>query len=410
MQATGRRRAILLAAAFAVCLPALAQEAVPDGSAGVPASTVLFGSEIDPNETVRGVPGFAGTTYDVTGESVRGRILVPVRFGKLGPFPFLLDLSIRHPVVDAKLAASAGLPRAEIGEGRVEAPVFLARVLRCGTLPPREALLAGVDLSALSARLGRPIAGLWPAQQPGLEVEIDVAAAKVRWRGFSESALAEDDEAAPMTLAEDGAPRVSVRVLGKAPRTLALDLSRGDRIALSDATLAELGVLRGDTPRLRILGGATASIQCRLPLLTVGGVDFSDLICTVVPDDGEERLGLGVLRHFRITLNYEFGIVKFEALDGVALRDPPLAGYGLLLEARRNGFWTVRVAEGTPAHRAGMRAGDRLIALGGVRVAGVGHEVVSRLLSAESETLLRVIFRRGSEPARSVTLKAEVLL
>ena len=179
---------------------------------------------------------------------------------------------------------------------------------------------------------------------------------------------------------------------------------------MSDATLAELGVLRGDTPRLRILGGATASIQCRLPLLTVGGVDFSDLICTVVPDDGEERLGLGVLRHFRITLNYEFGIVKFEALDGVALRDPPLAGYGLLLEARRNGFWTVRVAEGTPAHRAGMRAGDRLIALGGVRVAGVGHEVVSRLLSAESETLLRVTFRRGSEPARSVTLKAEVLL
>jgi hypothetical protein len=214
-----------------------------------------------------------------------------------------------------------------------------------------------------------------------------------------------------MLLGEDGAPRVTIQLLDRVAHSLPLDISDGGRLSLSESLLVDLGVLRGETPRLRILDAAgRAMTQCRLPSLSLAGTHYADLVCTVVDEARQERIGLELLRDFRLTLNYEFGLAGLEHVSKSNAQDPPLSGYGILLDTRREGRWSIRVAEASPAHRAGMRSGDVLIALGGQRVAGAGYDAIAAQLLAAPETLLRVTFTRGAVQPRSVTLKAEVLL
>lgn len=348
------------------------------------------------------------------GESARGRVLLPVYFGNSGPYPFLLDLAVRHPVVDVAVARALPLPVAELGEedASAESPsAFLARALRCGGLPPQETMLAGVDLSGLTERLGRRVAGLWPAHQPGLEISIDFAAARITWYDFADSRLAAATSAIPMTLNDDGAPCVPVQLLDRVAHTLPLDISESGRIALSGALLSDLGVLRGDTPRLRLLSPAgTATTQSRVPSVGLAGVRYANIICMVVESEGDEYVGIDLLREFRLTLNYEFGLVGFERTAGAEVADPPLSGYGLVLDVRKGGTWTVRVAEGSPAHRAGIRSGDALLALANQPAVGASYEAVAAQLAAQPGTILRISYRHAAGPIRHATLTAEVLL
>ena len=73
------------------------------------------------------------------------------------------------------------------------------------------------------------------------------------------------------------------------------------------------------------------------------------------------------------------------------------AGTGITIRNLRGQITALRVNPAGPAHRAGMRAGDRILAVDGTPVEGVTTDSVSRLLLGVPGTRVSVTFERAGE-------------
>ena len=68
--------------------------------------------------------------------------------------------------------------------------------------------------------------------------------------------------------------------------------------------------------------------------------------------------------------------------------------------------WVSKVGRGTPAAEAGIRAGDRLLAIGGVEVGSMGGETLHALLQLERDagTKLEFTLQTPGQEKRVVTI------
>lgn len=353
----------------------------------------------------------------VQGAEARGRLVIPVTLNGAGPFAFLVDTCLPRPVITPQSATYLRLPFEGDTVVRVKSVV-------CGPIPDHAESMAVEDLTELSQRLGIELAGLLPAHQPGFEVTIDFEAAQVRWARIETDPVPGQEGTQPPALKVDssGAPCVGVLFGGQHLRSLRVDSAAADGLALNAADLEAIGALRAGTPWLTpdgepAKGRASAppsGTRLRIAEIKVGGVTIENPVCLVLGDDESGYLGVGLLRLFRIGLAYEAGRFRAEPLHGDALSDPPLSGYGLALDRFIEGFWTVRVAKGSPAHDAGLRTGDVLLKAGDLALDAAGQtpgafakEIERRLLAAPGTTL--EVRARGKED-RTVVLTAQTLL
>lgn len=95
---------------------------------------------------------------------------------------------------------------------------------------------------------------------------------------------------------------------------------------------------------------------------------------------------------------------ELEALR--ALNDGAYTGVGLQVARRGERVVITRVYEDSPAGRAGIRAGDRLVSVDGRAVAGQVDRAVSRIRGPEG-TAVTLRVARGDEPAREYELERE---
>lgn len=363
--------------------------------------------------------------YESRCVSARGRLLVPVSINGAAPYYFLLDTAIQSPVLDRDVASYLQLPQAgepvaaqDASGKRVQAVAVEVGAFQFAGMPAHEVTMGVLDLSPLSERLGRRVAGLLPAYQAGLEATIDLAAASVTWRPLGAAGLeAEDSTALPITLDDRGAPTALFTVNGKHALSLEIDTVHSEVVALPRDFLSRNGLLEERTQRLVTpLGGGRSQTQIRLAELELSGAVVSRPVCTVLPDGEPGRVGLGFLKHFRITLGFEFGLMRLEWDGAKAVTDPPIVGYGVAPRRLSKGSWEVCVAEGSPAHRAGLRIGDYLGAVNGEALGDIGFEAVVNRLSAEAGATVTLSVARASSEApsgydyREVTLTAEPLL
>ena len=75
----------------------------------------------------------------------------------------------------------------------------------------------------------------------------------------------------------------------------------------------------------------------------------------------------------------------------------PVRGYGFSMasSAIRPGQYVDMVEEGSPAHKAGMKEGDRLVEVNGVNINQENHkQVVTRIKLVEHETRLLLVDRK----------------
>jgi carboxyl-terminal processing protease len=113
------------------------------------------------------------------------------------------------------------------------------------------------------------------------------------------------------------------------------------------------------------------------------------------PVDG--LLGYSFLKHYRIALDFPRGRLWFDPSRGdVVDRIEEYSHPGLQLENVRGGVRVFAVAEGSPAARAGIRAGDELMAIDGESVSGLDVVTVARRLEGSPGTALSLKLRRGS--------------
>jgi C-terminal processing protease CtpA/Prc len=119
-------------------------------------------------------------------------------------------------------------------------------------------------------------------------------------------------------------------------------------------------------------------------------------------------LGYSFLKHYRIALDFPRGLLWLDPSRGdVRDRLDEYSHPGLQLESVGEAVRIFAVAEGSPAARAGIRAGDELVAIDGESVSDLdvvtvaqklegapGTTLTLRLLRGQREWICRVVRRR----------------
>jgi len=83
-------------------------------------------------------------------------------------------------------------------------------------------------------------------------------------------------------------------------------------------------------------------------------------------------------------------------------------GVGMNVEQDRRGLKVLRVFDGSPAERAGIRRGDFIVAVNGRSIAGVNSEVATSRIKGPSGTSVQLrVFTPGEDSIRAVKVKRE---
>ncbi len=346
--------------------------------------------------------------FTTSASEFRNRIVVSVMLNGIGPYPFLLDTAIRRPVVAVEVAeylelsgSARSMPTEDHAGNPFEVTAALLESFSFAGMPEQPETVAIMDLTALSARLGTRIAGILPAYQPGFEVSIDFDGPSVTWRSLAVARLdAPDTQTALTAIDASGAPRVNVRVNGTESIPMIIDINLPVTVAIPEDTLLSLNVISDMTPRIMTVASAwQGETQVRLDSVQAAGALIRRPVCRVMTAGSTPRLGLDFLRHFRVTLNYEYGLLRLERTGSRILEEASLVGYGIALAHVAFGYWQLQVATGSPAYEAGIRTGDFLIGINEQPANTAywpdsGYQFLSRLLRAdEGDTISLVTMR-----------------
>lgn len=87
--------------------------------------------------------------------------------------------------------------------------------------------------------------------------------------------------------------------------------------------------------------------------------------------------------------------------------DGNFVGLGVELKPASDGLLIVDVIRGSPAERAGLRAGDHLVGVGGRSIGGMGVNEAASLLQGPEGSLVTLAILRAPSPARAVTVRRE---
>jgi carboxyl-terminal processing protease len=82
-------------------------------------------------------------------------------------------------------------------------------------------------------------------------------------------------------------------------------------------------------------------------------------------------------------------------------------GLGVELKAASDGLLVVHVIPGSPAERAGIRAGDHLVGVGGRSIGGMTVDQASQLLQGPAGSVATLAVLRAPSPARAVSVRRE---
>ncbi len=82
-------------------------------------------------------------------------------------------------------------------------------------------------------------------------------------------------------------------------------------------------------------------------------------------------------------------------------------GLGVELKSAADGLLVVHVIPGSPADRAGIRAGDHLIGVGGRSIGGLSVDEAAHLLQGPEGSLVTLAVARGPGAARAITVRRE---
>jgi hypothetical protein len=384
-------------------------------------------------------------------DDVDGLILVPATLTSAAGVDtsgdLVLDTGAGHLAVDLGLSRALGLSERVSGAAAVEATDHPLALLRLGGLRFEQVWpVLAVDAGVIRRVTGRPVLGL--IGQVILRdrvVVLDYASGTAALLPPERGSLAVPDGpppslsrsavAVPFRVVADGKAVLQARAVrpgGSVESELILILDTGaTKTVLFGPSLDRRLPAWRSWPALRGLGAATlrgdamASIV-RLPGLELGppggaagrsGVDAAVLggelprmLEEAVGGPVDGLLGYSFLKHFRVAIDYPRRLLWLDpGAGGVPDRPEEYCQPGIQLESADGSIRVMAVARGSPAARAGVRAGDELVAVDGDPVSGGDVVAIGRRLEGRpgSEVVLRL--RRGHREWTRRVVRARLL-
>jgi len=190
----------------------------------------------------------------------------------------------------------------------------------------------------------------------------------------------------PITF-DDDMPLVDGRLDGR-PGVIALDTGNSGSSVIQGVWARREGVAERLRQGIETVsygaGGASTNWAGRLQTLEIGGQVLQRPIVRLAEDRAgafssrteAANIGTDVLRFFVIDTDYRAGVIWFDRQQGVVERPFNRAGVRASKDDAQS-FVVAIVTPGTPAARAGLQRGDRIVAVDGVSAAQLSGQALS---------------------------------
>lgn len=148
-----------------------------------------------------------------------------------------------------------------------------------------------------------------------------------------------------------------------------------------------------------VASGPVDSFYMLIPKATIFGVPVEDSIWSIidlpsssVSDDG--TVGYGFLKNFNVVIDYERRYVWLDNFTG-KVADAPKAEPGIRVYQQNGAYVVGAIYKGSPAETAGLKVGDRLLAVDGKSLSTVRPEDVGALIKGEPDSVCKLVISRG---------------
>ncbi|HET7707984.1 MAG TPA: aspartyl protease family protein [Sphingomicrobium sp.] len=329
------------------------------------------------------------------------------------PTAMMFDSGASLTVLDLayadKLGLKNGIPtQVEGASGKVPGKFYKGIDLTVGGLRMKDLTIMAIDLAPVSRGIGREIpVVLGRDALKASVVTIDFPARTIRFAARAD--FRAPGGATRLAMGGDGhLPAVKLSVAGLPPIDATLDLGNGGTILLSKAyweKLPALADLRHAETRIGGVGGMKAARKTTIPEVEFGGVRLTNVPATLnedataLPTQGG-NVGIEMLKPFIVTIDDAGGALYLQSTGAKHDFRPERVGMGTELVGDR--LRVAYVSPDGPAHAAGLKAGDEIIAVDGQPV---GPDYYSRPTEwARQPAGTRVALKRADGTTAIVTL------
>lgn len=353
-------------------------------------------------------------------DDVGGILIVEAKVNGKGPFHFLLDTGAGITIVTPQLAQRLGLGSqssvtAQGPGGSAAAGMLQLQSVTVGRASRDGVAAAVVDLPAgltYQGRYGSIDGIIGYSFLKDYAVTIDV---KDRRAIFA--AHAGQDRSArtiPMSI-ESSIPVVDVLIDGTRARAK-IDSGNNANASITasfaqTAALPHPGSHVQTTQYAGVGGNVTASVT-RMNSLTIAGFQMHGVPVTIAQaapgpgPDADGNLGYAFLKRFIVTFDYPASTLSL-APAGHYDAPFPLNGTGIVPLRRADGTFAINaVTDGTPAKRAGLRAGDVIEAVNGVNTRSMSLGDFKSAVSARPGERITMRLTRGNKKFSAVLVTA----
>jgi len=293
--------------------------------------------------------------------------------------PMILDSGAGVTTIDRDFARKIGLKpgmkiTAQGTGGRQDAELVQDVTVEVGNLKLSGVTVAVIDLDAIEKAIGRPIPVIMGRELLTNSV-VDLDFDKQILSLSPASNFVSPAGATEVKLKRDGTLHyLPISVDGQAPVDAALDLGNGGALSLSKEYHESVPALAKLPYAIGLSGGVGGLHETRrvtMPTVEVGGFTFHDVptdFGSVADGPYEKRANAGIqlFKQFHLTLDLSHDRLWLKPAGHAPLFTKDRAGMFVMLEDDH--FNVLHVTPGGPAERAGLKKGDKLVAIGDEKV------------------------------------------
>lgn len=293
----------------------------------------------------------------------------------------MLDSGASSSVLNTRFAAEAGVTggtaiSARGASGESDARQVDGVAMQIGGLSIGKTTVIVLDLAEIERGIGHRIDAVVgrDAFEAGV-VDIDFERREIDFRSADGFIAPPGATRVPMTLA-NGLRQIPIAIGGRKPIMADFDLGSGTALILAQPDWQqdpELAGLRAARARAGGVGGHSDKRAVTLPSVTVGGYRFDRVPALLntraedLPTEGA-NIGADLLQRFHLAIDFRRGALYLTPIAAQIAQPLPKDRLGMRTEFAGDALKVVYVSPDGPAATAGWKEGDRIVAIGDVKV------------------------------------------